>query len=155
MWITNQNLRNIDYWTLLWYTFVNITLLYHRRKINRSLFNPGKSDRSEINLAGVALSCLKLISKQSWYQNSLLQNECKSTMLRSLVDQELKPHQVWSSFDSCDHCDPNYFPLTHFVPVRSFCIPWKHQKTSGFLMFPGGIERDQWHRLIAFCLGNH
>ena len=26
-----------------------------------------------------------------------------------------------------------------------FYKPWKHQKTSGFLIFPRGIEREQWH----------
>ena len=33
------------------------------------------------------------------------------------------------------------------MPLVSFYIPWKHQKTSGFLMFSGGIERDQWHEM--------
>ena len=37
--------------------------------------------------------------------------------------------------------------LTHFMPVISFYTPWKHQKTSGFLMFLGGIERDQLHEM--------
>ena len=37
--------------------------------------------------------------------------------------------------------------LTHFVPLISFDTPWKHQKTSGFLMFSGGITRDQWHEM--------
>ena len=27
----------------------------------------------------------------------------------------------------------------------SFNTPWKLRKRSGFLMFSGGIERDQWH----------
>ena len=35
--------------------------------------------------------------------------------------------------------------LTHFMPQVSFNTPWKHQKTFGFLMFSGGIERDLWH----------
>ena len=30
--------------------------------------------------------------------------------------------------------------LTHFMPLISFYIPWKHQKTSGFLVFSGGTE---------------
>ena len=29
----------------------------------------------------------------------------------------------------------------------SFYTPWKHKKTIGFLMFLGGIERDQWHKM--------
>ena len=30
---------------------------------------------------------------------------------------------------------------THFMPLVSFYTPWKHQKTIGFPMFPGDIER--------------
>ena len=30
--------------------------------------------------------------------------------------------------------------------VISFDTPWK-QKTRGFLMFSGGIKRDQWHEM--------
>ena len=37
--------------------------------------------------------------------------------------------------------------LTHFMPLASFYIPWKLQKTRGFLMFSGGIEKDQWHEM--------
>ena len=43
------------------------------------------------------------------------------------------------------HLEPTY--LTHFMPQVSFYTPWKHQKTKGFLMFPGVIERDQWHEM--------
>ena len=32
--------------------------------------------------------------------------------------------------------------LNRFMPVASLYNPWKHQKTSGFLMFPGGIEME-------------
>ena len=31
------------------------------------------------------------------------------------------------------------------MPLISLDIPGKQQKTSGFLMFAGGIKRDQWH----------
>ena len=37
--------------------------------------------------------------------------------------------------------------LTHFMPLVSFYTPSKHQKTFGFLMFLGGIERGQWHEM--------
>ena len=33
-------------------------------------------------------------------------------------------------------------------PLISFDIPWKHQKTSGFLMFSRGIKRDQWYEMV-------
>ena len=34
--------------------------------------------------------------------------------------------------------------ITHFQPMFPFYTPWKHQKTSGFLMFAGGIEVEDW-----------
>ena len=37
--------------------------------------------------------------------------------------------------------------LTYFKLLISFYIPWKHQKTRGFLMLSRGIERDQWHEM--------
>ena len=37
--------------------------------------------------------------------------------------------------------------LIHFMPLVSFYTPSKHQKTFGFLMFLGGIERGQWHEM--------
>ena len=37
--------------------------------------------------------------------------------------------------------------LTHFMPLISFDTPRKHQKTRGFLLFSGVIERDQWHEM--------
>ena len=36
---------------------------------------------------------------------------------------------------------------TNSLSLISFYTPWKHQKTSGFLMFSGGIERDYWHEM--------
>ena len=33
------------------------------------------------------------------------------------------------------------------MPLVSFYTPWKQQKTSGFLMFSGGIKRDLWHEM--------
>ena len=36
---------------------------------------------------------------------------------------------------------------THFIPLVSFNTSWKHQKISGFIMFSGGIERNQWHEM--------
>ena len=42
-------------------------------------------------------------------------------------------------FLQCSNC------LTHSTLLISFDTPWKHQKTSGFLMFSWGIKRDQWY----------
>ena len=43
-------------------------------------------------------------------------------------------------------CNNNSSCLAHFMPLVSFYTPWKYQKTSSFLIFSGGIERDQWHK---------
>ena len=43
--------------------------------------------------------------------------------------------------------------LTHFVPLVSF-TSWKHQKTRGFLIFSGGLERNQWHDIGWFTAIN-
>ena len=37
--------------------------------------------------------------------------------------------------------------LTHSVPLVSFYTPRKNQKIPGFLMFSGGLEREQWYEM--------
>ena len=39
------------------------------------------------------------------------------------------------------------YNLTYFIPLVSFYTPWKHQKTSGFLIFSGDTEREQWYEM--------
>ena len=34
------------------------------------------------------------------------------------------------------------FSWTHFMPMFSLYTPWKHQKTSGFLIPLGGLKKD-------------
>ena len=56
----------------------------------------------------------------------------------------------WTGFYMIDASimkELNLLPLDHSMSLASFYTPWKHQKTSGFLMFSGGIERDQWHEM--------
>ena len=33
---------------------------------------------------------------------------------------------------------------THFCLMFPFYIPWKYQKTKGFLVFPGGVQLEHW-----------
>ena len=41
-----------------------------------------------------------------------------------------------------------WYKLTYFMPLVSFDTPWKHQKTSGFLMFSGtSKETSDWNGL--------
>ena len=42
------------------------------------------------------------------------------------------------------------YSLTYFIPLVSFYTSWEHQKTSGFLMVSGGIEKEQWHKISIF-----
>ena len=60
----------------------------------------------------------------------------------------------------------NLSVLIHFMPLISFDTPEKHPKTRGFLMFSGGIKRDQssnidevirsvWNFLIFFTKRFH
>ena len=41
----------------------------------------------------------------------------------------------------------NLLLFSRFHGTGLFYRPWKHQKTSGFLIFTGGIKRDQWHEM--------
>ena len=38
------------------------------------------------------------------------------------------------------------------MPLVPFYTNWRHQKNFGFLMLPGGAERDQWHEMGEFRL---
>ena len=58
------------------------------------------------------------------------------TSLEIIIGEELRH----GSKDSIGFINP--FHSTGF-----FLYPWKQQKTRGFLMFSGGIERDQWHEI--------
>ena len=40
------------------------------------------------------------------------------------------------------------------MSLVSFYNPSKHQKTRGFFMFSGGVERDQWHEMEKRRLTN-
>ena len=39
------------------------------------------------------------------------------------------------------------FSLTHFSPVSHLYIPWKRQKSKGFLTFSGSIEMWHWTKM--------
>ena len=42
------------------------------------------------------------------------------------------------------------YSLIHFMPLVSSYTSWEYQKTSAFLMFSWGVERDQWHEMGYF-----
>ena len=44
--------------------------------------------------------------------------------------------------------NPLLILITRFMPLVFFYTPWKNKKISGFLMFSGRIERDQWSKLV-------
>ena len=37
--------------------------------------------------------------------------------------------------------------INPFHAIGLFDTPWKHQKTKGFPIFSGGIQRDQWDEI--------
>ena len=41
----------------------------------------------------------------------------------------------------------NVSTLAYSMPLVFFHTPWKRQKTSGFLTFSEGIEKDQWYEM--------
>ena len=48
--------------------------------------------------------------------------------------------------------------ISPFSPMFHFYTPWKHQKTSSFLIFSGGIEVEHWLKMgyqfieTVFCM---
>ena len=72
------------------------------------------------------------------------------TMKQNVINNNVKnwwirfPVFIQNENENKRHFHSKYI-LTHFIPLVSFFFytPWKHQKTRGFLMFSGGIERDQ------------
>ena len=49
-------------------------------------------------------------------------------------------------------CGPWLKCLTHSNPLIFSYTPWKHQKTSGFLMFSGSIETKHWRKMRGAML---
>ena len=41
------------------------------------------------------------------------------------------------------------------MPFVSFNNLWQHHRTSGFLMFSGVFERDQWHKIGSCNIKSH
>ena len=44
--------------------------------------------------------------------------------------------------------------LTHFMLLVFFDTPRKYQRNNDFLIFSGGIERDQWHEMTQYDYRN-
>ena len=68
----------------------------------------------------------------------------KNSKKRPISPKELGMCIHWEKI----HCGNS----NHFMPLFSFFTPCKRQKTTGFLMFLGGIERDQCWKFIVFKL---
>ena len=69
-------------------------------------------------------------------------------VMRKLVTNSAK-----LNFNYFVRLDPWFFEFglcNPFHDIDLFHTPWKFQKTSGPLMFSGGIEREQWHELGQF-----
>ena len=78
-------------------------------------------------------------------QNKQILRKSLQPLAQSSKDStELK--KPFSSYNSSEHWKYQDY-LTHFMPLVSFYTLWYYQKTSGFLMFPGAIERDFSHEM--------
>ena len=78
----------------------------------------------------------------------------------AIFEESLSPenvalvHALGPSYIGCfqavtlsDMFEVRIFSSTYFIPLVSFYTPLKHEKTSGFLMFSGGVERNQLHEM--------
>ena len=60
----------------------------------------------------------------------------------------MKVLRIFGSWDKeIDSWFTNHETLTHFSTVSHFYIPWKRQKTKGFLTFAGYIEMWHWTKM--------
>ena len=62
--------------------------------------------------------------------------------------EKLRIGTLFTKSETGFYLDENVLTFTHFVPPVSFYTHYKHQVTSGFLIFVGDIERDQWHKMV-------
>ena len=106
----------------------------HLRRINKLLINPLTHHSLIISWV---LSPLPLFNVCR-YSYLFLYAEAKWDMLFCV---ELST-DFWDSFRRSFKNT-----LIHLVALISFDTPWKHQKTSGFLIFSGCMKRDQWHEM--------
>ena len=61
----------------------------------------------------------------------------------------LFPRHFFAS--SLDYVETRKMLLTRFRPVFHFYAPWNFQKTRGFLIISGGIEREHWLEMSLLC----
>ena len=115
---------NVNFIELIDYLLLNKYLQYSQQ-INQQLCS-AKFSVEKIKQK----NCIKPLVKVSYsYKNSacpFLSLEIKITLL------SFKPIKYW---------------LICFILLVSFDTPWKLQKTFGFLMFSGGIERGKWYEM--------
>ena len=101
------------------------------------------------------LVSIKLFKVVRWVLGSCLW--CLFTIFRKLpprVFHQFKSQKIakkwllesWVMINIWLFCNCNRI-FSHFMPLVYFATPWKHQKAFRFLMFSGGIERDQWHEM--------
>ena len=95
------------------------------------------------------------------FHTSMMQLSCKNIFLPECIIIDVWYGSKYASNNACN--TPlrmtdliltmrfSKASLNHFVPLVFLYTPWKHQKTSGFLMFSGSIQRD-WRHEMGFWL---
>ena len=88
-----------------------------------------------------------------WHYLQLLLVQLKQQLKLNSLSTTIGNKRVWK-LCQCVHVENSIPELIHLIlnsnsfhATDLFLFPWKHQKTSGFFMFSGIIERDQWHEL--------
>ena len=52
----------------------------------------------------------------------------------------------FSHSESLEHT--KWEQINYFMPLVSFCAPWKQKKSKRFFNFLGGLEKEEWHQIV-------
>ena len=119
-------------------------------RVLETLFNKVAGLRQTLVLCCVFCESFKNTSGRLLLQLVTLANnkprhmcsQCTTSPSYKLLDQ-IQGYQLNFSRDELNSLSF----LFHFMPLISFYAPRKHQKTRVFLVFSGGIARNQWHEM--------
>ena len=88
------------------------------------------------------LTCILIVKRKGWNISVLPCQTYSCAWAYAYVSKK-----IWKYFRS--------LLLTHFSPMFLFYIPWKCQKTFGFLTFSGSLEMETWPDKSPFSLINY
>ena len=71
----------------------------------------------------------------------------------SCFNSDIKGTLTWNKFPILFSHHSSTSILTHFMSL-SFFFLWKQQEIRDFLMFSGGMEKEQWHLMVKLSFRN-